>query len=77
MKSVSHAPQTVELPFLNPYRHGFVRVAACVPRVAVAEPAKNSEQVRELLAAGDAAQVALMVFPELSLSAYSIDDLLF
>ncbi|HVC52538.1 MAG TPA: NAD(+) synthase [Stellaceae bacterium] len=77
MKSAPRKPETAELPFLNPYRHGFVRVAACVPRVAVAEPAKNAEQVRELLAAGDAAQVALMVFPELSLSAYAIDDLLF
>jgi NAD+ synthase (glutamine-hydrolysing) len=63
--------------FFSPYRHQFVRVAACVPQVAVAEPAKNGDQVLELLGKGDKAGVALMVFPELCLSAYAIDDLLF
>jgi NAD+ synthase (glutamine-hydrolysing) len=63
--------------FLDPYRHGFVRVGACVPPVAVAEPAKNAAQVLALLRSAHAAQVALLVFPELALSAYAIDDLLF
>jgi NAD+ synthase (glutamine-hydrolysing) len=63
--------------FFSPYRHQFVRVGACVPRVAVAEPAKNGDQALALLRDGDAAGLALMVFPELSLSAYAIDDLLF
>src|SRR3981081_3758557 len=63
--------------FFSPYRHQFIRVAACVPQVAVAEPAKNGDQVLELLGKGDKAGVALMVFPELCLSAYAIDDLLF
>src|SRR6266446_8378240 len=63
--------------FFSPYRHQFVRVATCVPQVAVAEPAKNGDQVLELLTKGDKAGVALLVFPELCLSAYAIDDLLF
>jgi NAD+ synthase (glutamine-hydrolysing) len=63
--------------FFTPYRHEFVRVGACVPQVAVAEPAKNGDQVLDLLAKGDKAGLALMVFPELCLSAYAIDDLLF
>ncbi len=63
--------------FFSPYRHQFVRVAACVPQVAIAEPAKNADQTLALLAAGDKSCVALMVFPELNLSAYAIDDLLF
>ena len=63
--------------FFTPYRHQFVRIAACVPQVAVAEPAKNADQALALIAAGDKAGVALMVFPELCLSAYAIDDLLF
>ena len=63
--------------FFSPYRHQFVRVGACVPQVAVAEPAKNGDQALALLRDGDAAGIALMVFPELSLSAYAIDDLLF
>ncbi|HLY47403.1 MAG TPA: NAD(+) synthase [Stellaceae bacterium] len=63
--------------FFSPTRHQFVRVGACVPPVAVAEPARNGDQALALIAAGDEAGVALMVFPELCLSAYSIDDLLF
>ena len=63
--------------FFSPYRHQFVRVGVCVPPVAVAEPAKNGDQVLDLVTAGDSANIALMVFPELCLSAYAIDDLLF
>jgi NAD+ synthase (glutamine-hydrolysing) len=63
--------------FFSPYRHGFVRLAACVPQVAIAEPSKNADQALDLVAAGDRDGVALMVFPELNLSAYAIDDLLF
>src|SRR4029077_15888403 len=63
--------------FFSPYRHEFVRVGACVPQVAVAEPARNGDQVLALLAKGGKAGLALMVFPELCLSAYAIDDLLF
>jgi len=63
--------------FFSPYRHQFIRVGACVPHVAVTEPRRNAENVLGLLAEGDKARVALMVFPELCLSAYAIDDLLF
>src|SRR5436190_14111872 len=63
--------------FFSPYRHQFVRIGACVPQVAIAEPATNGDQALALVAEGDKAGVALMVFPELCLSAYAIDDLLF
>src|SRR6516165_4127530 len=63
--------------FFSPYRHQFIRIGACVPHVAVAEPQRNGDNVLALLAEGDTARVALMVFPELCLSAYAIDDLLF
>ena len=63
--------------FFSPYSHEFVRVGACVPPVAVADPPQNAENVLGLLASGDKARIALMVFPELGLSAYAIDDLLF
>ena len=62
--------------FLSVYRQGFVRVAACRPRCRAADPAFNLEQSLELARAGDDQAVALMVFPELGLSGYSIDDLL-
>ena len=63
--------------YFSPYRHEFLRLGACVPLVAVAEPRQNSGQVEALLAKGDALRAGLMVFPELCLSAYAIDDLLF
>ena len=74
--NTARAPKPMSA-FFSPYRHEFVRVGVCVPQVAVAEPAKNGDQVLDLLTKGDKAGVALMVFPELGLSAYAIDDLLF
>jgi NAD+ synthase (glutamine-hydrolysing) len=63
--------------FFSPYSHQFVRLATCVPQVAVADPVKNGDQVAALFAGGDRDGVAIMLFPELGLSAYAIDDLLF
>jgi NAD+ synthase (glutamine-hydrolysing) len=62
--------------FFSPYSHEFVRLGACVPHVAVADPRQNADNVLGLLASGDKARVGLMVFPELGISAYAIDDLL-
>ena len=59
------------------YSHDFVRLASCVPRIEVADPAFNFAETLRLAASGDAAKATVMVFPELGLSAYSIDDLLF
>jgi NAD+ synthase (glutamine-hydrolysing) len=64
------------MDFFNPYAHEFVRIAACVPAVAVADPVFNTEATLELLKQGHDQSVGLMVFPELGLSAYAIDDLL-
>jgi NAD+ synthase (glutamine-hydrolysing) len=63
--------------FFSPYRHQFIRLGACVPQVAVTEPRRNADNVLGLLDQGDKTRVALMVFPELCLSSYAIDDLLF
>jgi NAD+ synthase (glutamine-hydrolysing) len=63
--------------FFSPYSHEFLRVGACVPQVAVADPRQNADNVLGLLAEGERSRIALMVFPELGLSAYAIDDLLF
>ncbi len=64
------------LSFHNPYRHGFARVGACTIACTIADPATNAEAVLERAKAGDAAGAALLVFPELCLSGYAIDDLL-
>ncbi|MCO6049094.1 NAD(+) synthase [Mesorhizobium sp. RP14(2022)] len=62
--------------FFSPYAHDFVRVAAAVPRVNVADPAFNGAETLKLIERAHAERVALMVFPELGLSSYAIDDLL-
>jgi NAD+ synthase (glutamine-hydrolysing) len=63
--------------FFSPYRHEFLRLAACVPRIEVGDPAFNVAQTLDLARQGDAQKIALMIFPELGMSAYAIDDLLF
>lgn len=65
-----------QVSFFSPYRHDFVRLAACVPRIDVANPSFNLDRTRELLLEGHRERVSLMLFPELGLSAYAIDDLL-
>ena len=62
--------------FFSLYSHEFVRVACCVPRTKVADTAYNLAETLKLAAQGDKARAAVMVFPELGLSSYSIDDLL-
>ena len=58
------------------YSHGFLRVASCVPRGRVADPVFAARAHLELAAAGHARHVGVMLFPELGLSSYAIDDLL-
>ncbi|HEY9219335.1 MAG TPA: NAD(+) synthase [Phenylobacterium sp.] len=62
-------------PFFSIHRQGFVRVAACTPKVAVADPRANGEAHLALAREGHEKGVDLMLFPELSISAYAIDDL--
>lgn len=62
--------------FLSLYRQGFVRVAACRPKCEVADPTYNLARTIELVQKGHDQSVGLMVFPELGLSGYAIDDLL-
>lgn len=61
--------------FFSARSHGFVRVAACTPAVAIADPMANAEETLRLARDGDSQGVDLMVFPELGISAYAIDDL--
>ena len=61
--------------FFNLYTHGFARVAVATPLVRVADPAYNSAQTLELMRRAAREKVALAVFPELGLSAYSCEDL--
>jgi NAD+ synthase (glutamine-hydrolysing) len=62
-------------PFHSSRTHGFVRVAAATPVVHIADPVANAEEHAALIRQAGDQGVDLMVFPELSLSAYAIDDL--
>ena len=64
------------MDFYSAYRHGFVRVAACTHHTALADPAANAESVLRLARECHDDAVALAVFPELTLSGYSIEDIL-
>jgi NAD+ synthase (glutamine-hydrolysing) len=62
-------------PFGSLYEHGFVRVAAAIPRVQIARPEVNVERTLGLARRASDQHAALVVFPELGLSGYSIEDL--
>lgn len=54
---------------------GFFRVASATPKIRVADPVYNREQICGLIEEGEAQGAGLMVFPELCLSAYTCNDL--
>src|SRR5512146_2838180 len=62
-------------PFDSIYAHGFVRVAVCTPRVEVASPAVNARHTLALAQQAADRHAVIALFPELGLSAYSIEDL--
>jgi NAD+ synthase (glutamine-hydrolysing) len=64
------------MSFRSLYRHGFVRVAACTTRTALADPATNAAMILEMARSCHSQGVALAVFPELGVSGYAISDLL-
>ena len=57
------------------YSHGFIRAAVCIPSLRVADPAFNLERTLALARQASEAKVAVALFPELGLSAYSNEDL--
>ncbi|RCK79383.1 MAG: NAD synthetase [Candidatus Ozemobacter sibiricus] len=63
------------VPFHSIYAHDFVRVAVAVPEVALANPAANLRQTLALARRAAQQQAVLVVFPELGLTGYSLDDL--
>ena len=54
---------------------GFIKVAAAVPSVRVADCIYNSERIMGLIERADSQGVEFIVFPELALTAYSCKDL--
>jgi NAD+ synthase (glutamine-hydrolysing) len=64
------------MDFYSAYAHGFVRVAACTDHTTIGDPAANAEAVLRMARACHDDSVAVAVFPELTLSGYSIEDIL-
>lgn len=54
-------------------KHGYMRVAALVPHVSIANPAANLRNIMDMGA--KVADAAILVFPELSLTGYTCGDL--
>ncbi|BCZ23633.1 NAD(+) synthase [Mycobacterium senriense] len=63
------------MDFYNAYSQGFARVAACTHHTVIADPAANAESVLRMARECHDDAVALAVFPELTLSGYSIEDI--
>jgi len=62
-------------PFHSIYSHGFIRSAVCVPSLRVADPVYNGEHTLSLARRAADHHAALVLFPELGLSAFSNEDL--
>lgn len=55
--------------------HGFIKVAAAVPVVRVADPEYNVQQIENLIVQAEGKGVEIIVFPELCLTGYTCQDL--
>ncbi len=62
--------------FHSIHTHGFVRAAVCTPSVLPGDPGFNADETLRMARQGDVESCDLMLFPELGISAYAIDDLL-
>jgi len=56
-------------------KYGFVKVAAAVPAMKVADVDYNIQQIESLVAQAEGMGVEVMVFPELSVTGYTCQDL--
>ncbi|MFI5954206.1 NAD(+) synthase [Cryptosporangium sp. NPDC051539] len=64
------------MDFYSVYDQGFFRVATSALKTAIADPVANAASVLEAARECAGEGVGLVVFPELTLSGYSIEDLL-
>lgn len=61
--------------FYSLHAHDMVRTAACTPRATVGDAAANAAAAISLAKQAAAAGVDLLVYPELNITSYTIDDL--
>ncbi len=62
-------------PFHSIYSHDFLRACVAIPAVRVAAPSFNAEQTLDFARRASDENAAVVLFPELGISAYSNDDL--
>jgi NAD+ synthase (glutamine-hydrolysing) len=62
-------------PFEAIHRHGFVRVASATPLATAGDPTANVLAAIDLARQGDGRGIDLIVYPELNISSYAVDDL--
>lgn len=62
-------------PFFDMHTHGFVRVATSTPRVRTADVAYNARAIIEQAQMAHEQHVDLLLYPEMCLSSYALDDL--
>ena len=62
--------------FFDPATHGFVRIGVATPRVRPADVTANGAETELLIRQAVGRGCSIVLFPELGLSAYAIDDLL-
>lgn len=56
---------------------GFIKVAAGIPKMQLADTAANTESIKQIILKADSKKVNLLVLPELSLTGYTCGDLFF
>ena len=69
------APDATPHPFFDLHTHSFVRVATSTPKVRTADVAYNARGIIEEAERAAARNVDVLLYPELSLSSYAMDDL--
>ncbi len=61
--------------FASPTSHGFARIACVTPKVHIADPNSNLAEHLSIARRAESAGADLVLFPEMSLTGYAIDDL--
>ena len=58
-------------------KHGFFKVAAATPIIKTADPSFNAENIIKMMEEAEKKGVKVLLFPELSLTGYTCNDLFF
>jgi NAD+ synthase (glutamine-hydrolysing) len=56
------------------FKHGMLKVAAATPKIVIGDPTENAKRITNLL---NHSQAAITVFPELTITGYSLSDLFY